>query len=201
MSRGHGWRESQIITKLVHYGECDVAFLRYLTLPDRPDIYARPHMAFSPRSLRSSISRAIRKLERDGKIARYVGDGSMSCRLNGELARRAYRVAGHVMAAQIHGWPIKSGGVDGLTYPADFKPGPTFDVAMEAAASVVEQRAGKIHYFAVMPYPEQKRLQKEYAGIAEAKWLSISVIVQNLLTRKRVGDPGEFKSFWDRPTL
>lgn len=111
MSHGHGAMERYLLAALTQNNECSARELVAL----HPDAAVRP----PSKSLRSSLGRALRKLEAEKKIVqvRYeIGDrgwvlhGGNTYLLTGAYANRkatAYHEAGHAVIARIFSMPVK----------------------------------------------------------------------------------------------
>jgi hypothetical protein len=111
MSHGHGAMERYLLAALTQNNECSARELVAL----HPDAAVMP----PSRSLRSSLGRALRKLEAEKKIVRVryeIGDrgrvlhGGNTYLLTGAYANRkatAYHEAGHAVIARIFSMPVK----------------------------------------------------------------------------------------------
>jgi hypothetical protein len=101
MSRGHGKMELYVLATLTYWQECSPAVIASL--------HPKAERRLPSRSVRSSINRALHKLEMAGKIQRIEHEGFLGWRLDeepGERMRTAYHEAGHAVVGRLLSIPI-----------------------------------------------------------------------------------------------
>ena len=116
MTRGHGELERFVLAALTHSNELTAAALAALRVQQHPNHFVRHELP--SRSLRSSLNRAIRNLQKSGRIVRIERDGIVGwsiCDVPGDRLRTAYHEAAHAVVARSLGIHVKS---------ATIRPGP-----------------------------------------------------------------------------